>query len=333
MTNAANQTLFLSGADVKSVLTWDAVVGALRDAYGLNFDDAMAPGRSTARGDRSWLRAMPAAHPDGKYIGAKLISVALAERSASYLIALFEQRSAELVGLIDGNDITAWRTAGTSAVAVQALTQDQPLKVAFIGSGFEARAQLQALATVRSISELKVFSPTVANRERFADSAAREHKLRATSVASSREAVEGADLVIAAARSHDETPTIEAGWLAPGATVVSIGSTLPEQRELDIETLDRAGVIVADAVHEVAEETGDMLAAAEAGLKLDSKLKSLADIVGSESGFVRDPDSIAVYKSVGSGLQDIVLAELCLTAAVSKGLGTTLVQSIVPISK
>src|SRR4051794_13562832 len=208
-----SNTLFLSEADVRSVLTWESVVGALRDAYGLSFNEAMAPGRSTARGDRSWVRAMPAAHPDGRYIGAKLIAAGFVERKASYLIALFEQRSAELAALIDGNQITAWRTAGTSAVAVEALTEDRPLQVAFIGSGFEAQAQLQALITVRQVSKLKVFSPTLANRELFAARASKEHELDASPAETARGAVDGADLVIAAARSHDETPTIDADWL------------------------------------------------------------------------------------------------------------------------
>lgn len=114
--------------------------------------------------------------------------------------------------------------------------------------------------------------------------------------------------------------------------VVSIGSTLPEQREVDEQVIARATLIVADMVEEVAHDTGDMLAARKAGVGFVNKLVSLAELARGE---VQPPGrlDIVVYKSVGSALQDIITAEMLLARARALGVGTPLAHSIVPVSK
>jgi len=90
---------------------------------------------------------------------------------------------------------------------------------------------------------------------------------------------------------------------------------------------------VADVPEEVADQTGDMLAAAAEGVELAGKLVSLADVVAHAGGPPRDRDSLAIYKSVGSALQDVTVSELCLRRARELGLGRGLGQTISPVSK
>ncbi|MFP3373902.1 ornithine cyclodeaminase family protein, partial [Pseudomonas sp. SIMBA_068] len=82
-----------------------------------------------------------------------------------------------------------------------------------------------------------------------------------------------------AARSRGEEPILFAEWLKPGATVVSIGSTIPEQREIDVSVVERSDIIICDTLEEVLEETGDMLAAKAAGIEFHNKAFSLADLM------------------------------------------------------
>ena len=139
------------------------------------------------------------------------------------------------------------------------------------------------------------------------------------------------DVVLCAARSRDESPVLLGAWLEAGMTVVSIGSTLPEQREVDDQVIERAALVVADMPHEVAYDTGDMLAARQAGVDFERKLVSLADLV---SGRVqRQPQDIVLYKSVGSALQDVITAEMLLVRARAESIGTPLSHSIVPVAK
>lgn len=329
---AVPPTLFISDADVEQLADWASAVQALRQAYASDVDPAMVPPRSMARGNGLWLRALTAVSPSGGHLGCKLISASMTHRRASYLISLFDQTTMGLTALIDGNRITGIRTAATAAVAVDTAAPRRPLRVAVIGSGFEARGLLLALASVRALAAVQVFSPTPASRERFAADMHSQTSLEVVPVASAQDAVQGADVVLCAARSRDESPVLRGEWLEPGMTVVSIGSTLPEQREVDEQVLARAHLIVADMVEEVAHDTGDLLAARRADVDVSSKLVSLSDFVSGKAVRQNAAD-IVVYKSVGSALQDVVTAEMLLARAREQGVGTPLAHSIVPVSK
>ena len=116
---------------------------------------------------------------------------------------------------------------------------------------------------------------------------------------------------------------------------MSIGSTLPEQRELATEVIARAEVIVADMVDEVTEDTGDLIAARKAGVDLAGKVVALADVVsGRVSGRpADDPDAVVIYKSVGSAAQDLAVAAMCVRRAAELSLGTELPVTISAVSK
>lgn len=303
-------TRVISSEDVRAVADWSAIVTALRVAYGSDIQESMTPPRGMARADGVWLRSLTAVSTSGRHVGAKLITVSTKTRNVSYVLTLMDRETAELVALIDGDQITGYRTAGTSALAADALCVPGSLRVGILGSGFEATNHLEALASVRELSAVKVFSPTAANRERFAAKVQDRFGIPAEAVASAEEAVRECDLVICAARSHDETPVLHGSWLRPGMTVVSIGSTLPEQREVDPDTIDRADVIVADVMHEVIEESGDMIAARASGVDFRDRVQPLADVIGGRAAGRTTPEQVVVYKSVGSALQDIVVAEL-----------------------
>ncbi|MBN9215036.1 MAG: hypothetical protein ABS62_00315 [Microbacterium sp. SCN 70-200] len=323
-------TLFLTDADVAALADWDDAIAALRAAYARPDEPTRTPERTVAVTDAGWQRILPAAPAGGRFAGSKTIAASLRNGLASYLITLFDQNDARLAALIDGNRITGIRTAATAAAALTAMLPDRPVRVAVVGSGFEARAQLRAASRVARITEVRVTSPTPANRERFARELGDELGLEVTATASAEEAVRGADLVLCAARSRDESPTVLAEWVAPGATVVSIGSTTRSQRELDAALVGRAALIVADAVAEVLHDSGDLIAARAAGFDPDAVTVSLHALLG---GDVTRPDGIAIYKSTGSGFQDIVLAEQLYDRAVAQGVGTPLPVGILTIRK
>lgn len=326
-------TLFLTDADVAELSDWPSAVNALAAAYATPMHPEMVPPRSMARVPGKWLRGLTAISPTGRHMGCKLIAACIDARRASYLISLFDAHDAALSCLIDGNRITGIRTAATATVAVRLLAPTRALKVGIVGSGFEANGALTALAASLPIDAVRVFSPTPASRECFASHFRDAHGLAIKAVSSAQEAVSGADMVICAARSRDESPVLLGHWLAPGMTVVSLGSTLPEQRELDEASMARATRIVADMPEEVLHETGDALYAQRAGIDLAAKTVSLADVAaGRVLGRQHDED-IVIYKSVGSALQDVVIAEMLFDRAREKGLGTAMPVTIAAVAK
>jgi ornithine cyclodeaminase/alanine dehydrogenase len=267
---------------------------------------------------------MPAIPPSGRYMGAKQIS-RTRNGKVAYAITLFDKETGELAFLVDGIAITAMRTAATSAMALQALSSAPCIgKLAIIGAGLEAHSHLRAIASVKRIEKLAVYSPTPENRARFAADATATLDIVAEACTSPEEAVSGATHVIAAARSRDESPILYSAWLDDGTVVVSIGSTTASQREVDVSVIARAGLIVSDETKELGADTGDMIAANSVGISFSDKLFSLYDLVQSKIPAALLESSVVMFKSVGSALQDISFAEHVANAATASGLGATL---------
>jgi alanine dehydrogenase len=325
-------TIFLTDDDVRAVFDWPSAIQTLRAAYSGAISPTRYPARSLARGDTSWLRIMSGASAESGLMGAKHISVNLARQVASYLIPLFDQDTVELVALLDGHSITGFRTAATTAVAADLLAPAGEITLGVIGSGFEARHHVRALAAVRQVAAVHVFSPRESSRHLFAENLA-DLGLTIHSHASGQQAVAEADTVVAAARASDGAPTLLGSWLRPGQTVLSIGSTLRDQREVDPDGIDRADVIVADTLEEIVHDTGDLIAAAAAGIDVSGKITDLADVAGGRHPGRTSPDQIVLYKSAGSGIQDLTLATLCLHRAQERGIGTELPVTIRPVQK
>lgn len=318
--------LFVSADAVRSVFRWGEAIEAVQNAYAQPPEHAAMPPRTIAQSGRAWLRTLPAAPPGGRYFGAKLMGMAMASPTAGveYVVVLFDRETSRIAAFIDANQLTGFRTAATSAAALDKLASSGPARLGVIGSGLEAQMHTRAFAAVRDLSEVVVFSPNPANREAFARAVAQDLGVPARAVGSAREAVDGASIALAAARSHDEQPILFADWLRPDATVVSIGSTIPQQRESDVSIVARADLIVCDMLEEVLEETGDMLAARDAGLDPAEKAFSLNALMAGDLDARLAAAKAPMFKSVGGGMQDIVIAEMVLEKAIAIGLAQPL---------
>ncbi|MER8003941.1 ornithine cyclodeaminase family protein [Streptomyces sp. NPDC095613] len=316
-------TEFFTDDDVRAAFDGGAAIEALRRAYGADVNPAQYPARSIARGDGSWLRIMSGVSMDTHLMGAKLISVNGRTNQAAYLIPLFDEQTCELVALLDGNSITGFRTAATSALAADQLAPAGPLVLTSLGSGFEAQKHVRALSLIRPVAAIHVWSPRQSSRERFVD-AVSDLGVPVHAHDSAEKATGEGDLIVCSGRSPDQQPYVRGAWLRPGHTVLSIGSTLPEQREVDTELLTRADLIVADMPEEVLRETGDLLAASVEGMDLTDAIVSLADVTAGRVKGRTSADQITVYKSVGSGLQDLTVAAMCVERTKAAGRGTTL---------
>ena len=327
-TVVSRETVFISAAATEQVLEWDDMIAGLRAAYAAPHQSHTSY-RAVARGNKTWLRGLVSCPPASRFMGTKVFGVAR-ERKVSYLVSLFDQETSELVALVDALNITALRTAATSAVAVDAMAKGGALNVGVLGSGAEAQEHLGAIARVRPLKSVRVFSPTAVRREAFAARFSEELKVDCKAVATSREAVEGVDLLVAAARSHDETPIFSGDWLRPGQMVVSIGATLPEQHEIDPRTIEVCDLIVCDMVHEVIEETGDFIDAKKAGVAFDHKMASLNDLIMGKLAGRLASARIPMYKSVGAAIQDITVAEIAYQRAIERKLAVPLPMALVP---
>jgi alanine dehydrogenase len=264
-----------------------------------------------------FFRLMPAVIEELDVMGLKAFDAKFPE--ARYLIAVFRPSTGELDCLVDAAYLTAARTGATTGVATRWMTApDGCREVGVIGSGLEARTNLEAVLAVRDVERVKVFSPNPERRRRFAREVAERLGVEAVATDSARAAAD-APCVIAATNTGANGPVaLEGAWLRDDAHLNTIGATAPVLREVDAETFARAAAIVVDTEH-AAPECGDIIAAERAGTWDERRVTTLAQLVGTEAPLARD--GLTVFKSVGTAVQDLAAAAAVARVARERGLG------------
>jgi ornithine cyclodeaminase/alanine dehydrogenase-like protein (mu-crystallin family) len=249
-----------------------------------------------------WMRVLGAALPSIQVFGYKEFHYSPGG-TLRYAIHLFSTDDGRPLGIVDAALITTMRTAAAATAAATAFFhgRTEGLSVGVIGSGAEAQAGLRALASALPVAEARVSSRNEVNRQAFADRMGAELGIRVIPEAEAAAATGGADVVYVATNSGGRVvagPDVLDGV----PLVLSIGSTMPDQRELHADVLAKADVLVIDTP-DVLEESGDALAALDSGLE-----PSRAQVLGDYLGDGGTPTRSTVYKSIGSPEQDIVLA-------------------------
>jgi len=312
--------LVLIDDEVRQVLTMTGAIRVIEDAL-----REQAAGR-VILGERvnmllpnGWMRLAPAALLFEDVLGYKEFHLTRPS-GLRYTVHLCEAGSGRLLALMDAKYITAIRTGATSAIAARYLAPAGAATVGMIGSGAEARTQLEALACVRRLQQVKVFSPHAERRERFAAEMSTTLGLAITAVSSIDEAIEGSEILVAATNTRGQGPVLTGNHLRPGLHINSIGSTLPSQRELDHSAWPVVDRVVVDT-RMALTESGDAIAAREAGVLDPLKVVELQEIVSGAVPGRSSKGEITLFKSVGTAVQDIAAGYYVYKEAVRRGLG------------
>lgn len=222
-----------------------------------------------------------------------------------YVVSLYRLADGELLALLDGQLITDMRTGAASGVVARRVTVQGPVSVGVIGSGNQARTQLESIAAVYDIDSAAVFSPTRENRERFAQDMGSQLGITVTPVASAEAAARGRTVVLAASSARSAQPILHGEWLDGCRLLCAVGNTRKQFAEADVRCFGDAELVIVDSAHAMTE-AGDLCAAVDAGALNESKWTTLAQVV---SGATAVPDKGRVtFKSVGTALQDLALA-------------------------
>ena len=231
------------------------------------------------------------------------------------LVLVFDAADGRLSAiLLDGGYLTDVRTAGAGGLAARLLAPETVRTVAVLGTGHQARYQLDALAAVRSFDRVRLWGR---NSERAAAAVddLRDRGLPAGEVATAstpEDAVRGADVVITCTAST--RPLVRADWIEPGMHVTAVGSDAPSKQELEPEILARARVVAVDG-RDQAVRLGELHHAVEAGLLRVDDAIELGEILARRERGRRSPDDITVADLTGVGVQDVAAAALVLDRA------------------
>lgn len=260
------------------------------------------------------------------------------------VIVLYDAAEGELKAIIIGEitcselpdnvAVTGLRTAATSAMGTDVLARKDAEKVGVFGSAGQARNHLLALAKIRRLKEVKVYSRTAANCRKFAETMGALLNLDIRPVSTPEEAVRGVDIILTATNSS--VPVFDGQWLEPGAHVTTIvgsnvglvqgGFAKAKRREIDDATLKRSDVVsIASIQQAIQDEQGDFFDPVQKGIiRWDQVLEIGAIVAGKKEGRTR-PEQITLFKNnAGQGVADVALGALVLQNALSKGLGQRL---------
>jgi ornithine cyclodeaminase/alanine dehydrogenase-like protein (mu-crystallin family) len=235
-------------------------------------------------------------------------------------VMLFSAETGELLTLMNASAITAIRTAAVSAVATRLLARADAGDLAILGAGVQARSHLAAMACARPIQRARIASRDPARAQTFAAEMAPHYDFPIEPVASVEQALHGADLIVTATTAAE--PIVRREWIAPGAHINAVGSSIPTTREIDTATLTAASLFV-DRRESTLNESGDYLfAAREGAIGPDHIRAEIGELlIGVHPGRT-SPDEITVFKSLGLAVEDLAAADYVYRQAQAEGAGT-----------
>ncbi|MGW3976369.1 ornithine cyclodeaminase family protein [Streptomyces mirabilis] len=316
-----DDVLYLSRDRVTELLDTDAAIASQRAAFtALGDGTAELPGKimHPSRFDDSVVFAYLARLSADTGAVAKFGSVNPANTAAGLptvhaVINALDPVTGQLAAVMDGTAVTTLRTAAASAVALDALATADSAELGLLGSGTQALAHARAVARVRDLRSVRVWSPNPARRARAARRLATELGVATRAVDTAEEAVAGLPMVAACTLSS--TPVVRGAWLAPGCAVVSVGSFEPTRREVDTDVVRRAAAVVVDDLETAAEHAGPIVDALREGVLARADLIPLGGVLTGRHPARTHPDDIVFYNSVGLGIQDAAAAWAVIAAA------------------
>ena len=273
------------------------------------------------------LGMMPAYIGMPKAVGLKVVTVFPGNHGTEYdshqgAVMLFEAEHGSLLALIDASAITAIRTAAVSGVATRLLAREDASDLAILGSGVQARTHLEAMLHARPLRRVRVWSKTLEYVQAFAERESRRHGIKIEPMESAREAVEGADIICTTTSARE--PVLRGDWIALGAHINAVGSSVAFTRELDTAAVARARLFV-DRRESTLNEAGDFLMPKKEGAIGDDHIRGeIGEILLGQIGGRRSTEEITLFKSLGLAVEDLAAAHHIYRKARERGMGTTI---------
>lgn len=239
-------------------------------------------------------------------------------RRTNSSLMLFDRESGRRKAVIASVHLTALRTAAAACLAARYIVRGDSSSVGLYGSGKIAALILEGLSREMEVYEAQVYSPTSANRERFA--AQQGERLGVPMRAVSDPALpSGCDVVVAATTSL--TPVLNAEWVRAGTTVLSVSSRA-DLSELPA-ALFKGARVMTDSREGALNEAGDVREAVRRGfLSCDDQTIELADVLVTSETLRRTAEEVWIYKGTGLAVQDAFAADFVYRRAIAEGVGT-----------
>jgi ornithine cyclodeaminase/alanine dehydrogenase-like protein (mu-crystallin family) len=275
-------------------------------------------------GDRGMLGNMPGYLADPECFGVKLVSLIPRNKPPQYsshlgLVLLFEADHGCPVALVDAAEITAIRTAAASGLATRLLARPEAGDLALLGAGEQARSHLEAMLAVRALRRIRIWARDRDKAATFAKIEGARYGTTIETSATVHEAVDGADIICTVTKARE--PILLGEWLAPGAHLNVVGSSIASTAEIDTPAVVKSQFFV-DYLDSTIHEGGEYLRALKSGaITQEHILGEIGEVANGSKTGRRSPSDITLYKSLGIAPQDLASAHYVTEKARAAGVG------------
>lgn len=310
--------LLLTEDDVRRVLTIDVALAAVEEGLRkMALEEVQNIPRARSQTDHVMLHVLSASAKTIGYCGYKAYTTS--RRGTNFHVGLFDGKTGALLSLIQADYLGQVRTGAASGVATQYMARPDAVEVGCFGSGKQARTQVQAVCAVRKVRRVQVYSPNGERRLQFARELTDLCQTEVEAVPRPEMAAEDKDIVITATSSRE--PVLSGNWLSEGTHLNVVGSNFLGKAEVDAVAVRRCESIVVDSKDQARLEAGDFVQALEDGSIHWADVHELGQvIVGRYTGRAH-PQDVTMFKSLGIGIEDVVVAAKVYAAAQAEGLG------------
>jgi alanine dehydrogenase len=313
--------ILLRESDVEQLASMGMAIEAVEEAFKLQGEKTAENGlRRRCRLERGLLHVMSASLPAKGWAGLK--SYTTVGNTTRFHVLLYSAEDGALLAVIEGDLLGQLRTGAATGVATKYMARADASSVGIIGTGWQARSQLQAVCSVRPISAIMAYSPNQERCGKFCREMSEKLHLRVEPAGGAEMAVRDKEIVITATSARE--PVFMGEWLAEGTHVNAIGSNHLSRQEIDVETVRRSACVVVDSSEQAILESGDLARAVEAGAFYWEDARELGLVVVGDFPGREEDREITLFKSHGIALEDVALAGKVYQAAVQAGLGKTI---------
>jgi len=315
-------TLHINESEVKSIFTMPLAIEAVesiskRQAAG---EVLVHPRRRFELPGGSFFHHMAAADVPGGFVATKQYTYVGGK--LKFLVSLFLSETGDLLALIEADNLGQMRTGAASGVATKYLARKDAKTAAIIGTGGQAKTQLEAVAAVRKLDGVKVYSRDAERREKFAREMSERIGVGVNAVASSAEAT--ADSAIICTATNAGQPVVNGDAILPGAHLNAIGANHMRKRELDAETVAKCSRIFVDSIEQSRQEAGDLVLGFAGHEQRWDTVRELSSLVAGICPGRTEESEITLFKSNGIAAWDLAAAVLLHRLAQERKLGRPL---------
>jgi alanine dehydrogenase len=272
--------------------------------------------RERTRLPKAALHILQGAVPSAGVFGYKAYTSS--REGVRFLVYAFDAENGRLDGIVEANYMGMMRTGAAGGVAAKWLAREDAKVAGIFGSGWQAQGQLEALAHVRKLERVKVFSRSAEKVAKFCDRMRRKLSLDVVPAASAEDCAKS-DIVVTITTSA--TPVFDGEWIAPGTHVNAAGSNSLLRQEIDETTVRKANPVVVDSRPSAMKEAGDLLPALEKGRLHIGALTELGEVIAGTRPGRTDPGQVTLFESQGMAMQDLIMAAEMIRSARVRGIG------------